>query len=87
MTRLEKCELAYKLGFTYNELSGDVITPTAKILKKTTSNGYLMLTLRNETKKAYYLYAHHYAWYYKYGDVVPIIIIKIEIEKTIVYII
>lgn len=63
MTRKEKCELAVKLGFTYNGLNGEVITPTGKVLSKKTTNGYLMLTLRNESRKAFYLFAHQFAYW------------------------
>lgn len=63
MTRLEKCELALKLGFTYNGLNGDVISPTGKTVVKATKNGYLMLTLRDEKRKVYYLYAHQFAYW------------------------
>lgn len=73
MTRLEKCELAIKLGFTYNGLNGDVITPTGKVLIKTTKNGYLMLTLRDETRKSYYLYAHQFAYFVIHNKIVDCI--------------
>ena len=73
MNRLQKCELAIELGFDYNELSGEIITPTAKIVRKTTNNGYLTLTLRDSSRKVYYLYAHHFAWYLKKGEIVEII--------------
>ena len=73
MTRLEKCELAIKLGFTYNCLNGDVITPTGKVLIKTTKNGYLMLTLRDENKKPYYLFAHQFVYYIVHNKIVNLI--------------
>lgn len=63
MTRLEKCNLAIKLGFTYNILNGNITTPTGKTLIKTTKNGYLMLTLRDEKRNAYYLLAHQFAFW------------------------
>lgn len=63
MTRLEKCKLATELGFTYNGLNGDVITPTGKVLIKITKNGYLMLTLRNKERNVFYLYAHQFAYW------------------------
>ena len=73
MTRLEKCKLAIKLGFTYNGLNGDVITPAGKVLIKTTKNGYLMLTLRDETRKVYYLYAHQFAYFVIHNKIVDCI--------------
>ena len=73
MTRLEKCKLAIKLGFTYNGLNGDVITPAGKVLIKTTKNGYLMLTLRDETRKPYYLFAHQFAYFVIHNKIVDCI--------------
>lgn len=73
MTRLEKCELAIKLGFTYNGINGDVITPTGKVLIKTTKNGYLMLTLRDEKRKPYYLFAHQFVYYVVHNKIVDLI--------------
>lgn len=73
MTRLEKCKLAIKLGFTYDVLSGDVITPTGKVLIKTTKNGYLMLTLRDKTRKTYYLYAHQFVYFVIHNKIVDCI--------------
>ena len=59
-----KCRLALKLGFKYDEEEGSVITPTGKKASKITKNGYIMLCLiDNSINKAYYLYAHQFAWY------------------------
>lgn len=73
MTRLEKCKLATELGFTYNGLNGDVITPTGKVLSKKTKNGYLMLTLRNKERNVFYLYAHQFAYWIIHNEVVDLI--------------
>lgn len=73
MTRLEKCNLALKLGFTYNVLNGDIITPTGKILSKKIKSGYLILTLRDESKKAFCLYAHQYAYWIIHNKTVDLI--------------
>lgn len=73
MTRLEKCELAIKKGFTYCEKTGNVTSPTGKICSKKTLNGYIMLTIRDEKSFSYYLYSHHLAWFFKYKEIVPII--------------
>ena len=73
MTRLEKCKLAIKLGFTYNGLTGDIITPNGKVLIKTTKNGYLMLTLRNEERNVFYLYAHQFAYWVIHNKIVDFI--------------
>jgi len=73
MTRLEKCKLATELGFTYNGLNGDVITPTGKVLSKVTKNGYLMLTLRNKERNVFYLLAHQFAYWVIHNDIVELI--------------
>jgi len=70
MTRKEKCKLAVSLGFTYNELNGNVTTPSGKTLSKKTKNGYLMLTLRNKERKIFYLYAHQFAYWIMYNKIV-----------------
>lgn len=81
MTRLEKLKLAIKLGFTYNKLNGDVITPTGKILTKKTKNGYLMLTIRNKDRKIFYLYAHQFAYWVIHNKTVDLID-HIDRDKT-----
>ena len=73
MERIDKCKLAIKLGFTYNCLTGDVITPTNKVLIKTTKNGYLMLTLRDEKRNPYYLLAHQFVYYVVHNEIVELI--------------
>jgi len=73
MTRLEKCELAVKKGFTYNEENGFITTPTGVIASKKTVNGYVMLTIRNEVKKSFYLLGHQFAWFILYNEIVPLI--------------
>lgn len=70
MDRTEKCILACSLGFKYNEITGDITSPTGVICRKTTKNGYRLLTLRDENRKAYYLYGHQFAWYFKYNNTV-----------------
>ena len=57
-----KCKLALKLGFNYDEIKGVVISPTGKIVTKTTKSGYICLTLRDNSK-TYYLFAHQFAWF------------------------
>jgi len=71
--RTYKCNLALKKGFEYNSATGAVKTPTGKIASKKTKNGYIMLTVRDENKKAYYLLAHHFAWYFENKDMVSMI--------------
>lgn len=73
MERIEKCKLAVKLGFTYNGLDGSIITPTGKILSKKTKNGYLMLTLRDNYRKSYYLLAHQFVYWIIHNEIVDCI--------------
>lgn len=67
-----KCILALQLGFKYQHDTGNVITPTGKILKKTTKQGYYQLTLRDQGF-TYYLTAHQFAWYYMYNECVDLL--------------
>lgn len=73
MTRLEKCKLAVEKGFTYNGLTGDVISPTGVICTKTTKNGYIQLTVRCINGFAYYLSAHQFAYWVIHNEIVDCI--------------
>lgn len=73
MKRLERLKLALKNGFTYDSVTGNVITPTGKICSKKTKNGYLMLTIRDEERKMYYVLAHQFGWFYIYNEIVDCI--------------
>lgn len=73
MERLDKLKLAVKLGFVYNELNGEITTPTNKVLTKKTKNGYLMLTLRDKYRKVFYLYAHQFAYWIIHNETVQLI--------------
>ena len=65
-----KCRIALKKGFTYDEKTGFITTPTGKICTKKTSNGYNSLTIRSsDLEKPVYLFAHQFAYYYVYGFV------------------
>lgn len=74
MTKEEKCLLAIKKGYKYNQETGDVIGPKGKIIKSKYSikEPYIIinLTLKN---KEYRLFAHQFAWYYMYNETVKII--------------
>lgn len=61
--RKKRCELAIKLGFTYDRESGEITTPTGRIAIKKTKNGYIMLCFIGEDKKLLYLLSHQFAWY------------------------
>lgn len=73
MTRKEKCELAIKQGFVSNEITGQITTKTGIIASKKAVNGYILLTIRDEQRKAYYLLAHQFVWYCKYKETVKCI--------------
>lgn len=66
MTREEKCQLAIKLGYTYNPITGDVTGMFGKVLKSKHAEGYLTLNLN----KKYKLLQHQLVWYITYGMVV-----------------
>ncbi len=73
MTRKEKCELAIKKGFTYDELTGKITTPSGVESVRKSGNGYNMITIRDHNRKQKDLYAHHFGWYFKYKEVVDLL--------------
>ncbi len=64
--------MAIRKGFTYDEISGLITTPTGKIATKQTVNGYVMLTIR-ENNFTVYVLGHQFGWYWKYKECVPLI--------------
>lgn len=72
MTRLEKCKAALLKGFSYDEETGNITTPTGVVATKKTMNGYIQLTIR-VNGSAMYLLGHQFAWFVSYGTVVDII--------------
>jgi len=73
MIRLERIKLAINNGFSYKPDTGHVITPTGKICKKKTKNGYIMLTIRDSNSKMFYVLAHQFAWFITYNETVECI--------------
>ena len=73
MERIEKLKLAQKLGFTYCKETGNVFTPSKKLVSKKTKNGYLSLTIRDEKKNCFYLYAHQFAYWIAHNQMVDCI--------------
>jgi hypothetical protein len=65
MTRLEKCELLKDMGYTYNPETGKIYGKRKKELNAK-RNGYIVITVTNKPYSA--VYAHHYAWFWVYGD-------------------
>jgi hypothetical protein len=62
MTREEKCELAVKIGFTYDSKTGLVKNNKGKIVFTTNNNGYLKIQMVIHGKNIQ-LYQHHFAYY------------------------
>lgn len=73
LTRVQKCNLAIKKGFLYNEITGEITTPTGKIASKKNVKGYILLTLRDDSKNDYYLYGHQFAWFIKHQETIELI--------------
>ena len=68
MERLEKCELLKELGYTYNPDTGDVIGLRGNPIIRKNPRGYI--SIGREDLFQGQLYAHHFAWYYIYGEIV-----------------
>lgn len=71
MTRKERCELAIEYGFTYNPITGDIISKFNNIIKGETY-GYISFRVSNNSKR-YRIFAHQFAWYVINGEIVDII--------------
>jgi hypothetical protein len=67
MTRLEKCELLKSKGFTYNPETGKIYGTSGKEITNKRNDNYIQLKIKKD--KIYFLLAHHYAWYWVYGNV------------------
>lgn len=65
MTRLERCELAVELGYTYDPVSGKIFGPRGNEITGKQKE-YIVFVL--ECK--YNLLGHIFAWYCMYGEVV-----------------
>jgi hypothetical protein len=66
MTDLEKMTLLKERGYVYDPVTGDIISPRGKVLKKTTPDGYKMIHL-----SMFSVLSHRYAWFYYYGEIAP----------------
>jgi len=66
MTRLEKCEIAKKIGYKYNSDNGKIFGKTGKEI--TSNHGGYIFIYGNKNWQGK-LYAHHYAYYMTYGNV------------------
>jgi hypothetical protein len=67
MTRLEKCELLKSKGYTYDPDTGKVYGISGKEVGYKRKNGYIVISGSTHFKGN--LYAHHFAWFWVYGNV------------------
>jgi hypothetical protein len=65
MTRLEKCILAKKMGYTYNPTTGIIYGITGKQLT-TKNNGYVEIAGSKQCRLR--LLGQMFAWYWVYGN-------------------
>jgi HNH endonuclease len=68
MTREEKCQLAKTRGYSYNLETGQVVNKHGKQIKKNVK-GYTTIQMKVQDK-TFYLYGHHFAWWYTYNECV-----------------
>lgn len=69
MERIEKLKLAIDKGYTYNPITGEVISRFGNVIKGKSNKGYIFIQLRDDNKKSFLL-AHQFAWYVTYGEIV-----------------
>lgn len=65
MTRLEKCQIAFDLGYTYQAETGKIFGKRGFQVGYVRKEGYIGLYTPNFK----HLQAHHYAWFYVYNNV------------------
>ena len=78
MTRLEKCELAKQIGYTYDPETGEIYGLRGKEIKGQNKDGYIMI----HNTKISDIRAHHFAWYMVYGNVDFDMLDHIDQDKT-----
>lgn len=63
MTRLERCELLIKRGYTYDPETGNVYS---RLKKQVTlkDNGYIRISTTISYRNNISIYAHQFAWYW-----------------------
>jgi len=67
MTRLQKCQFLKEKGYTYNPSTGKIYGVFGKEITGKQSHGYIVINGNKHFKGN--LRAHHYGWYYIYGNV------------------
>jgi hypothetical protein len=74
MTRLEKCETLKNKGYTYEPETGKIFGVYGKEITKKHTKGYIFIDA--------FLLAHHFAWYWVYGNVDYEMLDHINRDKT-----
>lgn len=72
MTREERCKLAVKKGYTYDEDTGNIFNRFGRKIKTSDIYGYIIIQI-HYNKKRFSLKAHQFAFYIKYKKVVDCI--------------
>lgn len=72
MTRLERIQLLLDRGYTCDLETGKVFGINGKEINNIMNIGYNQLQLYVGNKR-YSVYAHHFIWYCKYGEIVDLI--------------
>jgi hypothetical protein len=69
MKKEDRCKLALYKGVKYDKENGIITNSRGKVIDRVTSNNYLVVQIYdNESRKRYCIQAHHFAWYYVYGN-------------------
>ncbi len=66
MTRLEKCIILKKMGYTYDPETGKIYGVKGKEIIRKDDKGYICLFKRGFGGS---LFGHHFGWYMTYGNV------------------
>jgi hypothetical protein len=75
MNKLEKLQMAWDLGYRYDETSGDVTGPNGKILtwycKTKPNNAYKKIHMnQSKGQQRQFVSHHHFGWWCVYGEVI-----------------
>lgn len=66
LSRIEKCKVAIKKGYTYDKETGFIFGLKGNVIKRK-CDGYVVINL-SYNKKSYNLYGHQFAWFCIYGN-------------------
>jgi hypothetical protein len=70
--RLDKIKKLIELGYSYEPLTGDIISPNGKV-HNTVNDRYKCIRLRNKKVGVINVYHHQFAYYWVHGEVVECI--------------